>query len=90
MKTPKRTLTKIEQLLLDLPRCQVCSQVLVATCNLSKPSELVEVKGTLWTEKKPQFMWFYPTAKKQSTRCFHHQNPVAGNWKPEGIFNLRR
>lgn len=90
MKTPKRILTKLEQLLQDLPRCQVCGQVLIATCDLSKPSELVEVAGTLWTEKNPQFMWFYPTAEKQSTFCFHHQNPEVKSWKPEGIFSLRR
>lgn len=53
----------------ELPRCSMCSQLLIATCDKSKPSELVRFKGREWTKTKPQFMMFYPTAEEQSSLC---------------------
>lgn len=52
-----------------MPNCSNCDQLLLATCNRSKPSELTEFKGTEWTKKKPQFMMLYPTAEEQSKLC---------------------
>ena len=53
----------------ELPHCRICNQLLIATCDRSKPSESVEFKGREWTERKPQFMMLYPTAKEQSKLC---------------------
>ena len=52
-----------------LPRCWKCDQLLLATCDRSKPSELTEFKGIEWTKKNPQIMMLYPTAKEQSKLC---------------------
>lgn len=53
--------------------CRVCGAVLTATCNKTQKSKLCEFKGRDWTKTKPQFMWLYPTARKQSNLCFYHQ-----------------
>lgn len=53
----------------ELPRCSICDQLLLATCDRSKPSELTEFMGREWTKTKPQFMMLYPTAKEQSRLC---------------------
>ncbi|MCK4330912.1 hypothetical protein KAX02_13865 [candidate division WOR-3 bacterium] len=50
-----------------------CDAPLIATCNRSKSSELIEFKGREWTKKKPQKMAMYPTAEEQSDLCFWHQ-----------------
>ena len=52
-----------------LPRCSICNQLLLATCDRSKPSELTEFKGIEWTKTKPQFMMLYPIAEEQSKLC---------------------
>ncbi|MDO9592990.1 MAG: hypothetical protein Q7I98_07360 [Erysipelotrichaceae bacterium] len=53
--------------------CKNCGILLIATCDRTKPSELVEWKGQEWTKKKPQFMWMFPTAKKQDDLCYNHK-----------------
>lgn len=65
----------LKHLIQDLPRCRICGQLLILTCNQSKPSELKEFIGTLWTKTKPQFGWFYPSlsVEEQSDLCFYHQ-----------------
>ena len=50
-------------------RCNNCNQLLIATCDRSKPSKLTKFKGIEWTEKHPQFMMLYPTAEEQSKLC---------------------
>lgn len=66
---PRIISVHLAQLIRDLPRCSICDQLLLATCDRSKPSELVETKGIEWTKTKPQFMMLYPTAEKQSLLC---------------------
>ena len=66
---PRKISTNLERLIMNLPRCSICNQVLIATCDRTKPSQLVEFKGRDGTEAKPQFMWLYPTAKEQSKLC---------------------
>ena len=68
---PRAISARLEQSIRDLPRCSTCNQLLVATCDRSKPSELVEFKGIEWTKKKPQFMWMFPTADEQSKLCLY-------------------
>ena len=63
-------MTKAEYLIrYKLPHCSKCKQILISTCDRSKPSKLTEFKGGKWTETKPQFMMLYPTAEKQSKLC---------------------
>jgi DNA-binding Lrp family transcriptional regulator len=57
----------------EIPSCRICGAPLIATCDRNKPSELVEYMGMGWTKTKPQLMWVYPTAEKQSDLCFYHQ-----------------
>jgi len=54
-----------------LPRCKNCGQLLILTCDRSKPSELVEWLGTEWTKANPEEMWLFPTASnyKQNEYC---------------------
>lgn len=59
-----------------LPKCWKCGQLLLATCNRSKPSKLTEFMGTGWTEKKPQFTMLYPTAEEQSSLCPYCENKL--------------
>lgn len=67
---------KLDLLIRNLPRCKECGQALIATCDRSKPSELVEFKGIKWTKGKPQFMMFYPTAEEQSKLCPYCENKL--------------
>lgn len=55
----------------ELPRCSLCDQLLLATCDRSKPSELTEFKGIEWIKTKPQFMRMFPVVDKQSKVCFY-------------------
>lgn len=57
----------------DQRYCRLCNTILIATCDRSKKSELVEYKGQLWTKTNPQFMYMYPTAEKQDDLCFYHR-----------------
>ena len=59
-----------------LPKCWKCGQLLLATCDRSKPSKLTEFMGAGWTKTKPQFMWCYPTAKEQSKLCPYCENKL--------------
>ena len=52
---------------------QTCGALIIASCDKSKPSKLVEWMGTLWTPKYPQKMNLFPTADKQSDFCHFHQ-----------------
>ena len=65
--------------------CQSCfDSPVIATCDRSKPSELVEFKGQMWTKKNPQKMMLFPTAKTQSKLCYWHQyqqEARKGKWK---------
>ena len=63
----------LEQLIRDLPRCRICNQLLLATCDRTQPSEPVEFLGTSWLKTKPQIMRMYPTAEEQSDLCWYHQ-----------------
>jgi hypothetical protein len=60
-----------------LRSCRICGTHLIATCDRSKKSELVQYAGSEATKTKPQFMWMYPTAKKQSDLCQHCQTMKA-------------
>jgi hypothetical protein len=53
----------------ELPRCRICNHPLIATCDRSKPSQLVHYKGREETKTKPQYMWVFPTAEEQSSLC---------------------
>ena len=53
--------------------CRICGASLISTCDRTKKSELVEYMGQEWNKTKPQFMYMYPTAEKQSDLCFYHQ-----------------
>lgn len=65
--------------------CRLCFDTpAIATCDRSKPSELVEFKGQMWTKKNPQKMMLYPTAKTQNNLCYWHQyqqEAREGKWK---------
>ena len=54
-----------------LPRCRVCYQLLIATCDRNLPSKLVEFEGIQWLKTKPQKIMMFPTAEEQSTICPH-------------------
>lgn len=75
MGKPKQNVTPCfrasEKTLAKLPCCRVCGQVIIQTCDRSKPSELVPWMGQYWTKEKPQ-MNMYPTAKKQEMLCLLH------------------
>lgn len=60
-----------------LPRCKVCGQLLIATSDRSKPSELVEWLGKEWTKTKPQRMWMFPTKIKQSKYCSYCRSKLS-------------
>lgn len=53
--------------------CRICGQPLIATCDKTKKSEIVEWMGSEWTKTKPQFINMYPTARRQINLCFYHQ-----------------
>ena len=57
-------------------RCSVCGQLLIASCDRDKPSQLVEFKGRLWTKTKPQFMMMFPTAEKQNKICLYCEDKL--------------
>ncbi|MCK4307860.1 hypothetical protein KAW50_06525 [candidate division WOR-3 bacterium] len=63
----------------ELPRCSMCSQLLIADCDRSKPSKLTRFKGRMETKTKPQFIWMFPTADEQNDLCGYCEselNPV--------------
>ena len=62
-----------EKVLARLPRCTICGQLIVLTCDRTKPSKLVEWMGMGWLKTKPQMMNMYPTAEKQEMRCLLHK-----------------
>lgn len=65
----------LQRLLRDVvPYCRICGAPLMATCDRTKKSVLTEFMGMEWMKTKPQFMYMYPTAEKQSDLCFYHQN----------------
>lgn len=69
-KKTKKSRPRAEYLILyKLPRCSICNQLLLTTCDRSKPSEPVEWMGSLWTKKKPQVINFYPKVEEQSKLC---------------------
>ncbi len=53
--------------------CRLCGDALIATCDRTQKSELVEYAGQEDMKTKPQLMWMYPTAEEQSDLCFYHQ-----------------
>ena len=55
----------------ELPRCRKCFQLLLVTCDRSKPSQFTQFKGKEETKTKPQFMWMFPTTEddEQSDLC---------------------
>jgi hypothetical protein len=50
-----------------------CGEPLIATCDRSKLSSLIEFRGQEWTKKKLQRMNMYPEAEEQEDLCFWHQ-----------------
>ena len=60
-------------------RCRICDQELIATCDTTKPAELVEFETGRAGEPLIEHM-FYPTAKTQSDLCFRCSR--AGRLKP--------
>lgn len=77
---PRPRTPYLEHLLRDLPRCRICNQPLIATCDETKPSKLTEFMGTSWLKTKPQFMWMFPTAKEQSDLCWYCQREEEGSY----------
>ena len=47
-----------------LRSCRICGAHLIATCDRSKKSELIQWDGTSSTKTHPQYIWLFPTAKK--------------------------
>lgn len=60
----------------ELPRCRVCYQLLLITCDRSMQSKLVEFRGKQWLKTKPQKMMMFPTAEEQSNICPHCESQL--------------
>lgn len=80
---PRLRTPYLEHLIRDLPRCRICNQRLIVTCDRSQPSKPTEFLGTSWLKTKPQFMRMYPSlpAEEQSDLCWYHQTQEAA--KPQ-------
>lgn len=75
--TETTTKKSISETLRNLPRCNICQQLVLSTTDRSKPSQLVEWMGQSWTETKPTFIPFYPSGEfpKRCDYCERRLNP---------------
>ena len=59
----------------ELPRCRICYQLLIATCDRNLPKS-VEFLGEQWLKTKPQKMMMFPTAEEQPSICNHCESQL--------------
>lgn len=64
--------------------CLRCECSILRVCDRTKPSVLVEWKGSSHTKSKPTYMWQHPIKEKQPCLCLHCMNQL----EEEGLLGV--